>query len=382
MRIGISTLACVPGRSGGDARYVRELIAHLPLVDQKNTYFIFVAPWNRTWFESQHSHVRLVTCSVPRSFSLRAAWEQIYLPLLARRLHLDLFHAPINVAPLAVPCTLVLTLLEAEPFLFPDSIPPQLLLYWRIMRMAAAQRATRIIAISESSKGELIRTMGISADMVEVTYLGVNSDRFDQHASQSGATLPYGVEQPFLLWVGRTYPRKNVKRAIQAFIAVKAKGIPHKLVLAGTAGWADSEVKEAIRDARLNAHDIIVLGYVDDTVLSTLYAQATAFLFPSIHEAFGLPVLEAMASGLPVITSATTATAEVSGDHAILVDPLDVHSIAAGIERAIEYATDTSGITARTEAARQHARQFSWLRTAAQTLEIYNRARDMRDPIR
>ncbi len=367
MRIGINALAVVPGRSGGDGRYVRELVRELVRLEHANRYFLFVAPWNEEWFSFEAPNMRRVMCYAPQAFSARAVWEQAVLPILCAQLRLDLFHAPINVAPLAVTCPIVLTLHEAEPYMFPRDIPLPILAYWLVLRRASAYRARQVITVSESSKRDLIRYMGLAADKITVTLLGVAAARFATRGPDEAA-LPSGVRRPYLLWIGRTYPRKNVVRVVEAFRLLKEKGLAHQLVLVGVSGWGNPALRRALDALGALRAEVTLIGFLNDDGLAPLYRQADAFVFPSLHETFGLPVLEAMAAGTPVVTSATTATAEVAGEAAILVDPTSSVAIARGIEQALREERPDGPLVS---AGRHRAGSFSWARTAEMTLEVY-----------
>ncbi len=378
MRIGINTLACMPGRSGGDARYVRELVRHLLEIDHTNQYFLFVAPWNEQWFPAGAKNLQRVMCAVPRSFVLRVLWEQTVLPLLAARLRLHIFHAPVNVAPLAVACPVILTMLEAEPFMFPMSIPFPLLIYWRVMRRSSALRARNVIAISENSRREIVRYMDLKPETVTVVPLGVDAARFESQSELGQEGLPFGIQPPYFFWTGRSYPRKNLVRLLEAFgIFATETNLPHRLVLAGVEGWGEGKVKQALAQLGDVRTKVTTVGHVSDETLQLLYHHADAFVFPSLHEAFGLPVLEAMASGTPVVTSTTTATADVAGDAAVLVDPTSVEDIARGMK---EVGVDHGLRERLREKGLSRALAFSWRATAGQTLIVYDQMARSKEP--
>jgi glycosyltransferase involved in cell wall biosynthesis len=368
MRIGINTLACMPGRSGGDGRYVRELVARLTNIDRDNHYYIFIAPWNEEWFRVSGPRAHRVMCPAPRAFSARVLWEQLFLPMYAARLRLDLFHAPVNVAPLAMPCRVVLTLLEAEPFMFPETIPLPLRLYWQAMRRLSAKRASRILAISNSSKDELVQYMGLRADSIAVTHLGVDLDRFTGSSDPQVTLLPELAGAPYFLWTGRAYPRKNVVRLVEAFGALKRRGLPHRLVLVGVQGWGSSELQTAIEQLGTYRQCVLIPGYLSDATLVALYQHADAFVFPSLHEAFGLPVLEAMACGAPVITSTTTCLPEIVGDAAITVNPTHTREIEEAMYRI---ATEPGRRAELVERGLRRTRQFTWEQNAREVVALY-----------
>jgi glycosyltransferase involved in cell wall biosynthesis len=252
--------------------------------------------------------------------------------------------------------------------MFPETIPLPLLVYWRIMRRLSASRAARIMAISHSSKRELVRYMKLREDTITVTYLGVDTSRFKPSAGPKCSPLPELVGAPYFLWTGRLYPRKNVIRVVEAFGALKRRGLPHRLVLVGAQGWGSSELQSAIERLGEHRDSVLLPGYLPDTMLVSLYQNADAFVFPSLHEAFGLPVLEAMACGTPVVTSSTTCLPELAGDAAITVDPTNTRDI----EDAMLSIVDENQLGHElSERGLLQAGRFSWENTAREVLAVY-----------
>lgn len=365
MRVGINALACVPERSGGDATYVRELVRHLLAADGTNEYVLFVAPWNRRLFPAPSSQLEHVVCPAPPgSFVARALWEQAVLPRYVRAARLDVLHAPVNVAPLRSTVPLVLTLHEAEPFMPGAEMPAPLRVYWRLFRALSARRARRILCVSQAAARELRRYMAVPPEKLSVIYHGIDVDRF-------GACRGRTESDGSVLWVGRSYPRKNVVRLVEAYGSLPAATRDaHRLVLAGVEGWGSGKLHRRV--AELGVSDTVrYLGRVGDDQLPCLYARASVFAFPSLHESFGLPVLEALASGTPVICSDIPALHEVAGDVATYVDPTSARAVAAALESVLV-----------DRAAREHAlvegprraRRFTWHATAAATADEYRRA--------
>ncbi|MCL5256626.1 MAG: glycosyltransferase family 4 protein [Chloroflexi bacterium] len=372
MRIGINTLAYVPGRSGGDGTYVRNLVAALASQESEHEFVVLCSPWNADSLSPAAGKLRKTTCPLPsRSFTGRVMYEQLVLPTVVKRQGLDILHSPVNVAPLASGVPSVLTLLEAEPFMWPGSLPMHLAIYWRLFRRLSAKKARIILTISESAKRELVRYMGVPTPKTFVTPLGVDHERF--HASQqtSPGIWHTAGDSGYVLWIGRSYPRKNLPRIIEAFGIVKREGFRQKLVIAGIKGWEDEHVLKTISTCGLE-EEVILLGRVDDGQLPLLYASADLFLFPSLHEAFGLPIVEAMACGAPVLTSRRGAMSEIAGDAAILVDPEDPEDIAKGIESVLGNREHRQALVQK---GIDRARQFDWSKTAAITIAAYELAR-------
>jgi alpha-1,3-rhamnosyl/mannosyltransferase len=229
---------------------------------------------------------------------------------------------------------------------------------------AAAAAADAIITVSETTRQDVTRQFGVPEERVQVVYLGVDP-HFAQHRPDATQAVlrRYQLAPGYLLFVGAISGRKNTARLVQAYAQSRAHR-ERPLVLVGAMSYRGADTIAAIDHSRLGKH-IRLLGYVPDEDLPALYAGAGCFVFPTLYEGFGMPILEAMASGIPVLTSSTGAAPEVSGGLAVIVNPYDVEAIADGIERALE--TPAS----RLAQARAHASAFTWERCASQTLAIY-----------
>jgi glycosyltransferase involved in cell wall biosynthesis len=226
------------------------------------------------------------------------------------------------------------------------------------------RRADRFIAVSRYTADDLVRRAGVPASKIEVVYHGLDAG-FTAPEKRSG---PLPAESPYVLAVGGVSPRKNTRRLIEAFSRWRERGgnrSSYRLLITGTS--IDREFTEG--GAALPP-GVALLGYVDKAELPRLYANATAFLYPGIYEGFGLPIIEAMACGTPVVTSRTGAAPEIAGGAAVLVDPFDVASIEAGLEQATQPEE-----AERLRALGLHrAALFDWKVAAAQTLEVYRQA--------
>ena len=364
MRIAIDALAVTPGRPGGDATYVRELVRHLPGVGASDEWIVYVRYDAQSLFPAAPDNVRYVACSVPgRSFVVRALWEQMALPRLVRRDAPEVFHAPVNVAPLVLRMPVVLTLHEAEPFMPGAGIPLPLLAWWRVMRARSARRACRILAVSEAAKGEIVRWMGVPEAKVRVVHSGVDLERFQP----SAAPEPPLMDGAYILWAGRPYPRKNLPRLVRAFEIVRRAGRPERLVLAGISGWAERELLGAL-DASSDGDAIVRRGPLPAGDLPGWYRQAALYAFPSLHEAFGFPMLEAMACGTPVVAGDIPALREVGGDAAVYADPCSPESIAEAMLTVLDNPERAAELR---QAGLARAARFTWQATAAATRDSY-----------
>jgi glycosyltransferase involved in cell wall biosynthesis len=232
-----------------------------------------------------------------------------------------------------------------------------------------AREADFIIAVSQATRDDVTRYYG-RREQMKVIYHGVDHGRFyaptGEEKEQARKALAVSFPQlrtPYLLYVGQLQPRKNLLRLIEAFARLKSQQKELSLVIAGGHGWLNKPIGEAIKRSRA-ARDIVRLGVVSDVQLAQLYWQAEVFVLPSLYEGFGMPVLEAMAAGCPVVCSATSSLSEVAGGAAVLIDPSSVESLAAGLKEAL---------TARDSLSRggiARAREFTWEKTAAETLAV------------
>ena len=302
---------------------------------------------------------------------LAAAWSVSPWPPIERWApDVDLVHALDTDYPLATAKPWVITFHDlgvlTHPAWFGKARP------WLLKRCiaAAVERASAIICVSQATADELLGvTGGRGADRVQVIHEGVGEEFFEPAAARDVAALAGTLgDAPFFLFTGSISPRKNLLRVLDAFAAI-ADQVPHRLVLTGAPGWDASPEMSAVSQGPLRDR-IVNLGYVSDGALKALYGQASAFVYPSLYEGFGLPVLEAMAAGCPVITSSQAPLTEVAGQAAILVDPTDVAAIAAGMLAA---ATDTDRSDALRAAGVAQARRFSWAECARRTQAVYAR---------
>jgi glycosyltransferase involved in cell wall biosynthesis len=244
---------------------------------------------------------------------------------------------------------------QVHPELYPDRVR----LMYRALFPWVVRRADRVIAVSRYTADDLVRRAGVAASRIEVVYHGL-----DPLFSAPAAPAP-GQGPPYLLAVGGVSPRKNTRRLIEAFARWRARGGPratYRLLITGT-----SLDRGFLQDGTVLPEQVSLLGYVDKAELPKLYAGAAAFLYPGIYEGFGLPILEAMACGTPVVTSTTGAAPEIAGGAAVLADPFDVASIADALEQAT-----TPEEAARLRAlGRERVRQFDWETTASATETVY-----------
>jgi glycosyltransferase involved in cell wall biosynthesis len=255
--------------------------------------------------------------------------------------------------------------------MFPQYLPNRVALgYARASIAAAARRATRVLTVSESSKRDILRFVDIRPEKIDVIY-NAHDERFTIEPREEDVVRVrerYQLQDPFVLYAGNVKPHKNLERLIEAFYLVRSRGLDEvKLVLIGDDISRYAALRRAVHRHQLHKY-VRFLGYMPEETLAVMYRLASVFVFPSLYEGFGLPPLEAMASGTPVVTSNVSSLPEVAGNAALLVDPLDPEAIADGIQRVL---TDERLRQQLHERGIARARQFSWETSVRRVREIY-----------
>ena len=389
MRIAFDATA-IPRLMAGAAVYTYELVRALAAVDSENEYVIFARGGHFDDLPPKADPppaepairqtpvgpgLRVLKVRAP-SRPLRLLWEQTVLPWRLRQLGIDVLHSPHHTTPLARlrrGCQRVVTFHDLTFFLLPERYPPTRRLYFQTMTRLSARVADAVIVPSEAVRGDVLRILPASGGPPERVFVIPEAAGTAFHPQDAAAIEAvrrrYGLEGPFLLSVGSLEPGKNRERLLQAFARLRAQGLKHTLVVAGQRAWRCEG--EAPLARRLGLADSVrFLGHVPQADLPALYSAADLFVFPSLYEGFGLPALEAMACGTPVVASNVSALPEVVGDAALQVPPLDVEALADAVERLLRDDRLRSDLRER---GLERARQFSWEKAARQTVEVYHR---------
>lgn len=359
MRIGINGRFLTAARVTGVERVATELVTRMA-GDGRFDCLLFAdaeaAP--------SLAGCRTIRTSMGHHRLRRHAWEQFQLPGLVRRHRVDLLFNPINTAPVAVRDQIVL--IHDVAFLSPfASQSPAFRLYYSHLIAQLVRRSRGLVTVSEFSRRELIERLGARPEQVRVIRNAV-SPHFKP--TDCGEVLArYGVPARYLLFVGSLEPRKNLKTLLAAMrlLEDQQRLDGHQLVLVGCRArhFEDDHLEEALGRMR---HMVQPLGFVADKDLPALYSGATAFVYPSLYEGFGLPPLEAMACGTPVVASSTTALPEVVGEAGLLVPPRDAEALAEAIARLLSDASLRSVLAAR---GRERAAAWTWEAAARQVLD-------------
>lgn len=375
MRVAIDVSALSPGLRSGTAVYVyrlTEALAAVPDLELRILYNGMPGVGAELAASLERGNAKVV-CSYFRWRALPGPlFDRPYPAALRREVRAaDVFHAGEFVYPeprrgQAVAATVH----DVTTALFPQwHFWANRLLHRR--RLAWIRRhATRVVIDAEATRGDTASVLGFSGDRLDVVPLARGTvARLDISVDDVRRRFGLG-DEPYVLFVGTLEPRKNLPRLVTAFRALPAALGAARLVLAGPWGWRTAELRRTLR-RRSPARPVVVTGAVDEATLGGLYAGATVFAYPSLYEGFGVPVLEAMAAGVPVLTSAGGACAEVAGDAALLVDPRSVEAIAAALERLVR--SEPERLACR-DRGLQRERLYTWERTAALTAEVYQRA--------
>ena len=299
-------------------------------------------------------------------------WKQIGVPWALRQHDVDLFHATSGGVPIASPCRIVATILDLLAEIDPSWLPTGVGLRVRAMTRLSARRADHLIAISESTRQDLLDRYGTAASKIDVIPCAVGPEFQDDVDPTRLAEIRRGYElpaRPFILFVGTLFRWRNIPRLVAAHRILIDRGVDADLVLAGRNVWGDRAVDEALA-ANGTADRVRRLGFVRDEDLPGLYRLATVFAYPSLHEGFGIPPLEAMASGIPVVSSAVSSLPEVVGDAGLLVDPRSTEQLADALGSVFDDESLRRDLAAR---GRLRARRFSWDDVARRTAAVYER---------
>lgn len=294
-------------------------------------------------------------------------YEWFILPKYINRDGLDIYHSIGSIVPKKAACITVQTCLDLAFHYYPDYLPATLIRYYNNFVKVSTQNANHVVAISESTKNDLIKIWNIPENKITTIHLGVDIEKYSKRTmSKDDFQILTGVSSEYLLFVGNLNARKNVIRLVQAFSHITTIFPDLKLVLVGSYGEEEKKVRILIYDLKLE-RKIVLAGRVTTNILVAYYQNARAFCYPSLYEGFGLPILEAMAAGTPVLTSNSSSMSEISGEAAVLVDPLDIASISEGIVNILDRKDE---LVAK---GFEHVKGYTWEITAEKTFNLYKK---------
>jgi len=353
----------------GIGTYIRNLLRHLARIDHDTEFVLLCTEADLGVAAQLGPNFRSVLEPAP-NYSIR---EQIHVPWVLRRERPDLFHAPHYVLPAAIHCNSVVTIHDCIHLMFPQYLPNRMAYaYARAQMWTAAHRSDCILTVSDASKRDILHLFNIPPEKIVVVYNAIDAHFSVTPHPDAVARVRerYQLDHRFLLYVGNIKPHKNLVRLIEAFSELRTGDLEDlKLLIIGDEISKLPALRHAVHRHKLHKH-VRFLGYVPDDQLAVLYRLAAVFVFPSLYEGFGLPPLEAMASGTPVVVSNVSSLPEVVGDAAVLVDPHDIDSIVDGLRCVLTNPTRADEMRRK---GLERAREFSWERSVARTLEVYKR---------
>ena len=361
----------VGAQLAGNESYVTNLIEALAEIDSENRYTVYVSkPEARERFGNRWPNFTL-RFTLPHTPLVRVP---LTLSRELRRHPVDLLHVQFTAPPLS-PCPIVASIHDLSFEHLPQTFKRRSRMQLRLTVRHTARKAARILALSEYTRNDIIKTYGVEAERVSITPLAASRlfTPITEPSELSRVRSTYGMKRDYILAVGSIQPRKNLPRLINAYAHLRSLRPQAKLpqlALVGKNAWLYKETLQAAKQHGF-ADDIIFTGYVPEADLPPLYTGATCFVYPSYFEGFGLPVLEAMQCGTPVIAGNRTSLPEVVGDAGLLVDPFDEKALAAAMARVIDNANLAAELRVK---GLQRAGNFSWQETARLTLQAYKQA--------
>lgn len=364
-------------RRAGVSNYTEALLHHLGHIDRVNRYTIYTTrgidstaldlPPN---FHVQPSHLPTIN---PR---IRIPWEQLIAPPLLRLNGAQVFHGVLNVAPLFCPVPSVITIHDLSIFSFPQTFRRHNRMYLTWSTRASARRAARILTVSEYTKQEVVRLLCIPPERVIVTHNACDERFVPPHPDDLAAFRQReALPEQFILYVGTLEPRKNIPMLLEAYAQI-ADRTEAPLIIGGGKGWLYDPIFAKAQSLGL-ADRIRFVGFIPGEDLPLWYAAATVFVFPSLFEGFGMPLLEAMACGTPVVTTSSSSLPEVAGDAGLIVSPTDAEALGHALLQVLN--TPTLRADLRERGLRQ-VQRFSWHETAERTLQAYHDAAGQTTP--
>lgn len=344
----------------GIGRYTEEILSHL-----QNEMHIALYSNNQIVTRLQSAEIHNPKITFWSKFLRNAIlWQQFFLPQQLKKARVSLFWSPRHHLPLfgCKNIPMVLTIHDLVYRKHPETMKFSGYLLERLLLPASAKRAAHIITDSEASKKDLINELNIPTEKISVIHLGYHipaklKNDFDLSA--------IGIDKPYVLFLGSIEPRKNAERLVEAYLNLpKSLQNSHQLILAGGKGWKSEALLKKIK----HLHNVRHLGYLKDNEVFALLQNATCFAFPSIYEGFGLPILEAMSMGTPVLTSQDPACVEVSGNAALLVDPFSTQSISEGLQEILENKSLREDLRSK---GFENIKRFSWDEAATKHLAVF-----------
>ena len=376
-RVGLNALVLrtdASYRNAGPSRYTTNLVEAVFAQRSDHEFTLFLNEQVRKLPFTPARSIRVLRTRAPTSRTgIRVLWEHLAAPWHIGAARLEVVHSMLNVVPLAAPTRHVVTVHDLSFMRTPGAHPTHRRWYLTAATWLSARRARAVLADSHATKQDIVELLGVDADRVHVVYPGREAAFHTKPADEVQLFRRKNkLDRPFVLFVGTLEPRKNVDVLVKAFGVLAGDGFQRDLVLAGGSGWATEAIDRALEESPVRGR-IHRIGYVKQEDLPYWYCAADLVVYPSSYEGFGIPVLEAMASGTPVITSNRSSLPEVAGDAALTVDPHDIRQLASAMSAVLASPERCADMRARGLA---QARKFEWTVAAERCLSLYQHALD------
>jgi len=363
--IGINLLYSVTGTGLGV--YTRKLIEGLSAIDFENRYYIFAN--SSSSIEPHNANFKIIHYSIPENLKVKKLFvENVIVPFSAVKKKIDIFHFTSFVISYLYPGKFISTINDIAFLKYPEILSKKRDYYYKFFLKNALKKARFIITISDSTKRDVLNYYNFPEDSIKTIYLSAGDEFKPASREEIGKVKEkYNLKERYILFVSTLEPRKNIVNLLKAFKLINEKDV--QLLICGKKGWLYEDIYNEITESSLE-ESVIIEDSVPKDDLIQLYSGAEFFILPSLYEGFGLPVLEAMACGTPVITSGVSSLPEVGGDAALYVDPLNIEDIADKISQLLSDDTLKSEMR---EKGFEQVKKFSWEKCAKETLEVYNK---------
>ncbi len=371
MKIGINGYEAVVPRFGfdedglpnrvGSSEVCFQLLCQLYKVDQKNNYTVYLpfAPTSDLPQETQRWQYKIIPS--------KRLWTLFALQKSVKKDSLDLFFNPTHYSPFFLNCPQIITILDVSYKYFPELFKKKDLYKLSLWGKYSVKSASKILTISEHSKDDIIKEYGVSPSKIAVLHVGIK-DEVVSKMTKEEFSKKYKVNSPYVLFVGTIQPRKNIKKLIEAFSKVADKNKDVNLIIVGKKGWMYEEILESDKEFGVE-NRVLFLHDVSNDELPYFYKNAECFVLPSLYEGFGLPVLEAMKYGCPVVTSNVSSLPEAGGEAALYVNPNDASDIFEKIDKVLN---DKSLREKMIKKGHDQVKKFSWEKAAKEVIEVFD----------
>ena len=370
MRIGLNLLFLKPGKVGGTQTYSENLVNALATIGSEHEFFLFLNLECKNIFKNLPKNFKSIICKIPGNIRpLRILYEQIVLPVKIRSNNIDILHSLGQTTPLISFCPSVITMHDTNYW----SCASHFSLYERILpRIFIRQSlfsAKHIIAVSHFTCEELIKKLNIKNEKITVVYEASNKFIKNKKEEEKNLLEKYGIRNSFLLSVASPWKHKNIAGLISIYNELLQLGDAPKLVIVGHSVEKKPEIRQELQKLQ-KPENVIFTGYIEQSHLHIFYKNAFVFVFPSLYEGFGLPILEAMTYGVPVVSSNAASLPEVAGDAALLADPREQVGFAKQIRRILDNKQLRDELSRR---GIERSSKFSWEKCARETISVYKK---------